>query len=141
MGKMSTLFSGGIYNEFMPIGRPTKQSRTAFGHRLLSSRDALGLSQAQVAEQLGITQPSYADWERYPVALRPEQVAQLARILKVSLEFLFGYAPIQQRRGGPTGRLHHVLEKVSALPRHQQNKVIEFVEAFTDRQMNGQHNH
>jgi transcriptional regulator with XRE-family HTH domain len=93
----------------------------------------------QVAEHLGITQPSYADWERYPVALRPEQVAQLARILKTPLDYLFGYAPIQQRRGGPTGKLHHVLEKVSALPRHQQNKVIEFVEAFTERQMNGQH--
>lgn len=134
---MSTIFLEGMYNKVMLIGRPSKQPRTAFGQRLLASREALGLSQAQVAEQLGITQPSYADWERYPVALRPEQVADLARILNVSLEFLFGYAPTSQRRGGPTGRLHHVLEKVSVLPRHQQNKVIEFVEAFADRQMNG----
>jgi len=136
---MSTTFSEGMYNQYMLVGRPTKQPRTSFGQRLLTSREALGLSQAQVAEQLEITQPSYADWERYPVALRPEQVAQLARILKVSLEYLFGYTPIQQRRGGPTGRLHHVLEKVSALPRHQQNKVIEFVEAFAERQINRQH--
>lgn len=136
MENVSTFFLEGVYNEPMLIGRPTKQPRTAFGQRLLASREAVGLSQAQVAEQLGITQPSYADWERYPVAFRPEQVAQLARILKVSLEFLFGYAPIQQRRGGPTGRLHHVLEKVSALPRHQQNKVIEFVEAFAEQKMN-----
>lgn len=121
----------------MHTGRPTAQPRTLFGQRLLAARESCGWTQAEVAEQLGITQPSYADWERYPVALRPEQVAQLAQLLNVSLEYLFGRVSPQSRRGGPTGKLYHVFEKVSTLPRHQQNKVVEFVEAFVERQTNG----
>ncbi len=36
------------------------------------------------------------------------------------------------RRGGPAGRLRQVFEKASELPRNQQIKVAEFVEAFAD---------
>jgi len=65
------------YAAFVQTGRPSKEPRTEFGQRLLAAREASGLSQAQVAEQLGITQKAYAVWERYPVALRPEQIEKV----------------------------------------------------------------
>jgi hypothetical protein len=34
------------------------------------------------------------------------------------------------------GKLHQVFEKASRLPRHQQNKVAEFVEAFVNQHAN-----
>lgn len=117
----------------MQTGRPSTEPRTEFGQRLHAAREALGLSQAQVAEQLGITQKAYAVWERYPVALRPEQIEKAAAVLKVSVEHLFGKAAAKPRGGGPVGKLHRVFEKASRLPRHQQNKVAEFVEAFVNQ--------
>ena len=117
----------------MQTGRPSKEPRTEFGQRLHTAREALGLSQAQVAGQLGITQKAYAVWERYPVALRPEQIEKTAIVLKVSVEHLFGKATAQPRSGGPVGKFNQVFEKASRLPRHQRNKVAEFVEAFVNQ--------
>lgn len=74
----------------MKSGRPAKHSRTPFGERLHAARIAAGLSQAQVAKRLGITQTGYAGWERHPVALRCEQIEQVVEILGISPNYLFG---------------------------------------------------
>jgi hypothetical protein len=39
-----------------------------------------------------------------------------------------------ERRHGPVGRMQRIFEDVSRLPRRQQDKVIEFVEAFVAQQ-------
>jgi transcriptional regulator with XRE-family HTH domain len=118
----------------MQTGRPSKEPRTPFGARLHAAREAAGLSQAQVAEKMGVTQTAYGVWERYPVALRPEQIEQLAAALNTTVEYLFGRDAAKSRGKGPAGKLRQVFEKASQLPRHQQNKVAEFVEAFVERQ-------
>lgn len=73
----------------MNTGRPASQPRTPFGKRLQAAREARGLSQAQVATQIGMSQNAYACWERKPVALRPDQIEQLAKILNVPVDTLF----------------------------------------------------
>jgi hypothetical protein len=60
----------------------------------------------------------------------------VAAVLKVSVEHLFGKTIAKPRGGGPVGKLHQVFEKASRLPRHQQNKVAEFVEAFVNQHAN-----
>lgn len=74
----------------MKTGRPAKYPRTPFGERLHTARLAAGLSQAQVAKKLGLTQTAYAFWERHTVALRPEQIEQVTEILEISPNYLFG---------------------------------------------------
>ncbi|MGH9426856.1 MAG: helix-turn-helix domain-containing protein [Terriglobia bacterium] len=118
------------YHDDMKPGRPSNSERSSFGARLCALRQAAGLTQQQVAAQLGISQPSYALWERSNVALKPEQLTQLARILGVRIEELLEKPQISKRRGGPTGRVRRVFETVSQLPRHQQRKIIDVVEAF-----------
>jgi transcriptional regulator with XRE-family HTH domain len=98
----------------------------------LAAREALGLSQAKVADKIGITQASYGAWERDPVALRPDQIEKLTEILHVSVEDLFGKNG-GKHRNGPTGKVRQVFEKVSRLPRHQQSKIVEVVEAFVEK--------
>jgi transcriptional regulator with XRE-family HTH domain len=71
----------------MKTGRPAKYHRTPFGERLHTARLATGLSQAQVAQKLGM---GYAVWERHPVALRPEQIEQVTEILGIFPNYLFG---------------------------------------------------
>lgn len=117
----------------MQTGRPSKRPRTPFGQRVYEAREALGLSQAEVAARLSINQASYGAWERDPVALRPDRVGQLAKILNVSIEHLYGVAP-PKARGGPAGKARRVFEAVSELPRTRQQKILEVVEALIAQQ-------
>jgi transcriptional regulator with XRE-family HTH domain len=120
----------GPYNAGMQTGRPAKTKRSDFGSRLHALREAAGLSQAHVAEKLGIRQPSYAAWERKPVALSHEQLQQLADILGVKVEEFFRTDDAAARRGGPTGRAKRAFAVVSQLPRSQQQKILDVVEAL-----------
>lgn len=117
---------------YMQVGRPSKRPRTAFGQRLFAARNAAGLSQAEVAEKLGLTQTAYAFWERHPVALRPDQVEKLALILGVSVEQLFGSNNRGRIHSGPVGRARRAFEQVSKLPRSQQQYILKVVEAFVE---------
>ena len=112
------------------MGRPTERPRTAFGERIVTAREETGLSQRELAEKLGITQRALSWWEREQVALRPEQIAQLAATLMVSTDYLLGVETSKKRGTGPIGKARRAFEAVSRLPRHQQQKIIEVVESF-----------
>jgi len=120
----------GAYNVAMQTGRPAKQPRTAFGERVYTAREAANLSQAEVAEKLGLSQNAYAMWERHPVALRPQQIEQLATILGVSVEALFGKVPLPAKPPGPLGRAKKAFDAVSQLPRGKQTRVLDMVESL-----------
>jgi len=100
-------------------------------------RETAGLTQSQMAQQFGISQPAYALWERKEVALKPEQLARLAKILKVRIEELVEEPQNSHPRGGPVGRARRVFETVSQMPRHQQQKIIGVVEALVAQHTNG----
>jgi transcriptional regulator with XRE-family HTH domain len=103
---------------------------TPIGKRIAAARVAAGLSQAQLARQLGVTQQMVGYLERKPVAIRPEMLARLSEVLNVPLDELLGVQARTKRASGPTGRVRQVFEAVSQLPRRQQQKIIEVVEAF-----------
>ena len=117
------------YNPQMPRGRPTKSPRSDFGERIKELRLAAGLSQQEVADQLGIGQPSYADWERRNVATTPEQLKRLSEILGVNVEELFKQGGKAARRG-PTGRAREIFTSISSMPRSRQKKVLDLVEVI-----------
>ena len=116
------------YTSDMTTGRPAKTKRTEFGERLLAARQQLGLSQTQIAEKLGITQPSYAGWERRDTALKPEHLVQLSAILNVTVDYLLGKENGRKRGGGPAGKARQVFERVSQLPRATQQRILASVE-------------
>lgn len=133
MQAKSVTVGGGMYDAaIMKTGRPAKYPRDPFGERIHAAREALGFSQAHVAEKLGITQTAYAVWERYAVALRPDQIEKLAGILKVSVEELFGKTN-NRRSGGPIGKARRLFEQVNKLPRLQQQHVLTVLEAFVEK--------
>jgi transcriptional regulator with XRE-family HTH domain len=125
------------YGLMMRTGRPSNRPRTPFGQRIHAAREIRGLSQQQVAEKLGISQAGYGSWERDPVALHPEQIEQLAEILGVSVDYLFGRESKNQRGKGPVGKARRIFEMVSQLPRHQQQQIVSVVEAFVAQHVNG----
>ena len=126
---LSVIYPLPDYDSAMPGGRPAKSSRrSAFGQRLHAARQQMGFSQTQMAEALGITQPSYADWERSTTALRPEHLSRLATVLHVSVEYLLGHDNAPQRGNGLAGKTRRVFEEVSRLPRGQQQQIVRVVE-------------
>jgi transcriptional regulator with XRE-family HTH domain len=88
----------------------------------------MGLTQAQVAEKLGISHRAYAFWEREPTAVRAEQLTILAELFGVSADYLVGRQPPKSRGTGPTGKLRKLFETASELPRRQQQRIIDVVE-------------
>jgi transcriptional regulator with XRE-family HTH domain len=119
------------YDGGMKTGRPATSQRTDFGTRLHALREASGLSQQEVAKQLGISQPSYALWERRTTAIPVNQLTRLAEILGVRIDELFvvtSHSNGTQRKGGPTGKARRVFEEVSRLPRTRQQRILATVE-------------
>lgn len=116
------------------MGRPTKRDRTEFGQQLFERREAAGLTQAEVAGQLGISQRAYSAWERDPVAILPERISAVAGILGTTVAELLGEAAPRRGLASPSGRLGHSVEAISKLPRRQQGKILDVVEALLVQQ-------
>ena len=77
---------------------------------------------------MGVTQTAYGVWKRYPVALRPDQIEELARLLNVTVEYLFGRDQVKARGEGPVGKTRKVFEEVSQLSRSRQQRIVSVVE-------------
>jgi transcriptional regulator with XRE-family HTH domain len=120
--------------DLMQTGRPPKLARTPLGQRVADTREKAGLTQTELGQKLGISQRVIANWERKPVALRAEQLAALADALGVSADYLLGRPDAKQPvQKGPPGKLRLAFEKAYQLPRNQQNRIVEFVEAYVNQ--------
>jgi len=100
--------------------------RSALGARVAAARQAAGLSQALLADKLGVSQQMVGYLELAPVAIRPELLAQLSEVLAVPVEQLLGMA--RKAAPGPVGKARLVFDRVSALPRERQQKILGAVE-------------
>ena len=125
------------YDGGMQTGRPPKHQRPPLGERIAVFREQAGLSQQQLADALNVNQQMIAYWERRAAALRPEQLDKLADTLRVSVDALLGKKTSKAHGGGPAGKARQVFEAVSRLPKRQQQKIIEVVEAFVAQQSHG----
>lgn len=122
----------GLYSALMHAGgRPAKQPRTDLGARIAQARERAGLSQGDLAEKMNVSQQVIAAWERKAKAIRTDTLIKLAGILGVSADVLLGIKPARQ--SGPTGRVRQIFDAVAALPRRQQQKIVDVVEAFVEQ--------
>jgi len=100
----------------------------AMGSRISQARKAQGLTQQQVADQLGIAQQTYAHYEvgdiRFPASMLP----LLAQVLELTPEELLGQVVKPKLRKGPTPRILQQLERISQLPKTKQHVVSEMLE-------------
>jgi len=103
--------------------------RSPVGERITQARQSAGLSQAQLADKLGVTQQMVGYLERQPVAIRPELLLQLSEALGMSLDELLGQ-PVKPQRGGPSGKMRRLFEAASKLPRSQQEKILAILQPF-----------
>ena len=106
------------------------KARTPFGERLYAARTRAGFTQAELGEQLGMSQRGIANWEiRINSSPSAEQLAVLAKILDVPVEDLvLGSAEQIRKKPGPKGKLDRALQEAAELPRNQQNEIAEVVQ-------------
>ena len=135
MQEISVNIFKSMYPVPMKTGRPTTRTRPPFGKRLAEARTKAGLSQAELADKIGMSQRLITHWERRSVTLKPEQIVSLSVALNMSADELLGIKPSKRTR--PTGRASQVLDAVAKLPRRQQEKIIDVVEAFVEKKTIG----
>jgi len=117
-----------MYNSIMSAGRPPSKPRTSLGDNIAFARKESGITQSQLAKKIGVTQRVITYWEREPVALKPQQLSNLADALDVSTDFLLGREEKKPRQNAPTGKATKILSQISTLPRKQQERLIEQIE-------------
>jgi transcriptional regulator with XRE-family HTH domain len=116
------------------MGRPMIKPRPKQGARLAAFRRAAGLSQAELAEALNVTQSSVAYWETAAKPPRSEIIGKMAAALGVRVEELLGEGPVTGvRRPGPVGRLQRIFEQANSLPRRDQELVAKFVTTLLEQ--------
>ena len=114
------------------MGRPALKPQPEYGQHLAQLRAKAGLSQQQLAVAVNVSQSNVAFWERSENPPKGESLPVLAKTLGVSIEILLNVkakTDLNKHRG-PQSKLDKVVSKVQALPRRQQQKVINFVELF-----------
>jgi transcriptional regulator with XRE-family HTH domain len=108
------------------------------GKRLKALRVASGLSQRELAERLGVHHSNIGFWESGAVPPRSEVLPTMADIFGVRVEELLGHEAKRKIAAAPSGRARLTFDRVSKLPKRQQQKILEVVEAFVAQHANGQ---
>lgn len=91
-------------------------------------REASGLSLRELARLIGEHPSNVSYWERTGNLPRSDVLAPIATALGVTVEDLLGLP--KSRNSAPGGKARRLFEAVSKLPRRQQTKIVEVVEAL-----------
>ncbi len=107
----------------------------ALGQRIAEQRKALGITQVQLAEELGIAQQTMAHYEGGVSRIAVETLAQLAETLQIPVEELIGTRTKRSAgKRGPAPKLQQQLERISALPKAQQRFVMQMLDTVLQQQ-------
>lgn len=119
---MQELFSGVAYAVTM----------TAKNGHLRSLREKAGLTLRELARQVGEHPSNVSYWERTGSTPKSDVLLPMAKALGVTVEELLG-EPKPRRATAPGGKARQVFDAVSQLPRRQQQKIVEVVEALVEK--------
>ena len=121
------------------MSRRSSRTQPEQGAHLAALRCAAELTQAELAEAVGVPQTNIAFWEFSEKPPRSDLLPKLAAVLGVTVEVLLAPAtpPPQARKRGPRGRLLRAFEQASSLPKRQQQLVEQFVSTLVAQRKAG----
>ena len=101
--------------------------------RVIELRKAAGLTQSDVADNIGIKLARYGHYERgfrrFPVSIIPK----LAEALGCTEADLLGAATSSPKKRGPASRLELLAGKLGSLPRTKQSMILDMMEGAIDK--------
>lgn len=107
------------------------------GARIARRRRDKGLTQAELAARLQVSQPVVSDYENDVIRLPADVVVQIAQILDASTDELLGIKAAA-RPSGVNGqiknrRLYRRMQQIERLPRRDQDALLRTIEAFISK--------
>jgi transcriptional regulator with XRE-family HTH domain len=125
-----------IFGAIDMAAKGAPKAEETLGARIARLRRDLGMTQAELAERLGVTQPAVSDYENGDIRLPADVVVQIARIVGVSTDELLGLKGAAPRAGAPSPRsrrLYRRLQDIEKLPRRDQQALLRTIEAFLSK--------
>jgi transcriptional regulator with XRE-family HTH domain len=115
--------------------KSSKGPRPQQGARILALRKKAGLTQIELAKFLGVPQANIAFWEWSDKPPRSDLLPKMAKAFGVRLEDLIvsGAGQAIAKRKGPIGEVQRTFEQLTTLPRKQQRKVLDMVQALIEQ--------
>jgi transcriptional regulator with XRE-family HTH domain len=117
----------------VPRAAKTKTSGETIGQRLARLRKERGITQIELAGELGVTQSHISEWERGNLRLHGELIATLAHLLGVSADELLGITTPDQRPPSKNRRLVRRLRDFDKLPKRDQEALLRTIDAFLSK--------
>ncbi len=99
------------------------------GTRIGDRRRVQGLTQAQVADGLGVSQQTINSFERGRRRVPVSALPILAELLDMNVEELIVGETKASKKRGPVSRLQKQMDQIRQLPRSKQRLVVEMIEA------------
>lgn len=99
------------------------------GQRLARFRRTRGLTQVQLADELGVTQSFVSQFERDDVRLPGDTIGKLARILRVTSDEILGLKPPKADGLPKTRRIARRLQQIEQLPSGDQQAILRVLDA------------
>ena len=103
------------------------------GKRIAEQRKELSMTQAQLAEILGISQQLIAAYESGSRKIPASMLPSLAKLFAISLEQLTGMEALPAKRG-PASLLQRQMEQISSMPKSKQKFITEMLDALIKQQ-------
>lgn len=103
------------------------------GARIAEARKEHGLTQHELAEQLGVAQQTLAHYEVGRARMPASMLPVVARLLTLSLDELMGQPAAARagrgRKRGPASRLQQQIDAVGKLPKTKQQFVSQILDS------------
>lgn len=113
--------------------RKRKAPEESFGDRLRRLRQAKGVTQAEIAQRVGISRRAYIYYEAEGGGAAPDLLAKLADALGVSTDVLAGRQDSPALTSPPPSfRLLRRLQKLQELPPHDQKAVLRMIDMMAE---------
>lgn len=104
----------------------------AVGKRLRELRKRQGMTQAELAAELGVNQTAVSDYEKGAVRIHAGMLGALASILKASADEILGLEK-GKHAPAPDRRFLRRIEKLHQLSRRDQQSILGTIDAFLSK--------
>ena len=111
-------------------GTTTQRGMRELADRVVAIRKEKGVTQNELAEILGITQPMVSKIESGAFRLNGEVIVKLAKLFEVSTDELLGLKPVRPIQPTINSRWLRRLRKIEKLSKKDQDGLIKAVDRY-----------
>jgi transcriptional regulator with XRE-family HTH domain len=115
-------------------GRRPSRGKSIFGKRLAAARESRGLTQAALADLLGVAQQTVGYYESQSPSPSVEFVRKCAEALEIPADELLDEQATERRKPGPRSALDERVDALRSmsLPKKQLGLLIRMLDAFIE---------